>query len=187
MLGIESWLRDCFQIMTTFRSFSSGRIHRIFSYYDDCQTDKSAGYTIEMLTTDEVDVILGPPCSDCESRLVEKRDSRPRCGNHREVLRLPDLTLGSAVQLGALRCDTLPDSCVRRNEHATVSTLLAAIPREAQAIVQLLTYFEWTEFALLFNIKRSGLIPKCQYFVDDLDVDDFRREICRVSSTTRMP
>lgn len=47
---------------------------------------------------------------------------------------------------------------------------LAPYYRQATSLFDLFNFFGWTEFALIFNIKRSGLVPRCQFLVDDIDV-----------------
>uniref|UniRef100_A0A914C3S7 Receptor ligand binding region domain-containing protein n=1 Tax=Acrobeloides nanus TaxID=290746 RepID=A0A914C3S7_9BILA len=118
-------------------------------YFDQCDEALAIGYTAKAAANGN-DVILGPPCPAAALSAAKAA----------KFYNMPMITWGTLMPSDLNNNDKFP---------TTATTAMNSISM-VLAVIETFKQFQWNEFALLYTIRRSGLVPRCSYLVADIDV-----------------
>ncbi|CAI5451904.1 unnamed protein product [Caenorhabditis angaria] len=114
----------------------------------NCQEDASAGSIINY-AEGKANVVLGPACT------------RPALvgGSVAKYLNFPIILWGPPFD----------SSLLDQYEYPTVASTTFSTLYQAKSLMRLLTYFQWTEIAMIYYVARSDLIPRCSPLITDFE------------------
>uniref|UniRef100_A0A914E2D4 Receptor ligand binding region domain-containing protein n=1 Tax=Acrobeloides nanus TaxID=290746 RepID=A0A914E2D4_9BILA len=118
-------------------------------YFDECVGSLGSGYTVEAAYVDKADVLIGPACP---TPVIYS-------GTVAAFYNFPIFIWGTIMPSDindGTRFPTLASTSV-----TTLSITLT--------LMEFLIRFQWNEFAFIYAIRRSDLIPKCSYLASDID------------------
>ncbi|CAI2352479.1 unnamed protein product [Caenorhabditis sp. 36 PRJEB53466] len=138
----------------------------------DCREADAVGSVINY-AEGKAHVVLGPPCT------------RPAqvAGSVAKYLNFPLILWGPPFD----------SSLLNQAEYPTIASTTSSTLYQAKSLLRMISYFQWTEIALIYYVARSDLIPRCSPLISDFEdlVNDndnltitYRRQMSVITNTS---
>uniref|UniRef100_A0AC35EYL9 Receptor ligand binding region domain-containing protein n=1 Tax=Panagrolaimus sp. PS1159 TaxID=55785 RepID=A0AC35EYL9_9BILA len=135
----------------------AGTNFTLYWRYEECMESTSMGYSLELVHDIGVDVLFAPPCID--GSLI--------AGHVGTYYNIPVMLWGMTFDSEFANVNTFP----------TTMSVISNYKDMGNVICDLLKYYDWTSFALIYQADEDG---SCFSFQEDIEAISQQRENCLI-------